>query len=290
MIKLIATDMDGTLLNGNHRISKENLQALQSARQSNIRLVIATGRIIGDVADFIEGYGLDPYYLTMNGAELHDPQRQLLHASYIDPERAKSIYAIMRKYPSIYIEIYTDHGHYSADSRLHTYRGLLQRMREVRPGANLLSNILWSLRNPHYRHLNYLQDLNMLWNKNIRIAKFITFSQDTRLLQNLQNELEQEVPHIAISSSFRTNIEINDAAATKGQALMYLTKRLNIREDEVLVLGDGSNDLSMFQAFPTHATAMGNAIPEMKQAAAKITDDNLHHGVANAIYAMLKKQ
>lgn len=95
MIKLIATDMDGTLLNGNHRVSKENLQALRSACQSDIHLVIATGRIIGDVAAFIEGYGLAPYYLTMNGAELHDPQQQLLHASYIDPERAKSIYAIM---------------------------------------------------------------------------------------------------------------------------------------------------------------------------------------------------
>ena len=58
MIKLIATDMDGTLLDGRHRISSENIAAIRQAQAAGIRFVIATGRIMADVRAFIESYDL----------------------------------------------------------------------------------------------------------------------------------------------------------------------------------------------------------------------------------------
>jgi len=271
--------MDGTLLDGNHQISPENIAAIRAAQQQGIKFVIATGRIMADVQAFIESYGLSPYYLTMNGAELHTPDHTLLHAAYIDHQRSQRIYEIIAMFQRFNLEIYTDRGHFSANSRLKTYRGLLDRMREVRPGTNFLKNFLWSLKNPHFKKLQYIKDFDEFWQSDVNIAKFITFSRAPGKLAALAERLEAEIPHLAISASFR----INDAAATKGNTLKVLTKKLGIAEDEVLVLGDGTNDLSMFEAFPSHATAMENSVAELKQAAAHITKDNLHNGVAAAI-------
>ena len=275
--------MDGTLLDGNHQISLENIAAIRAAQQQGIIFVIATGRIMADVKTFIESYGLSPYYLTMNGAELHAPDHTLLHSVYIDHQRSQKIYEIIAGFQRFNLEIYTDRGHFSANSRLKTYRGLLDRMREVRPGTNFLKNLLWSLKNPHFKKLQYIKDFNEFWQSDVNIAKFITFSRAPGQLAALAERLENEVPGLAISASFRTNIEINDAAATKGNTLRVLTQKLGIAEDEVLVLGDGTNDLSMFKAFPSNATAMENSVAELKQAAAHITKDNLHSGVAAAI-------
>lgn len=287
MIKLIAADMDGTLLDGKHQISDKNIAAIHAAQQKGIRFVIATGRIITDVRTFLESYNLNPYFLTMNGAELHSPDHKLLHAAYIDHERSRKIYDTIFRFHPFNLEIYTDRGHYSANSRFKTYRGLLDRMREVRPGSNFFRNFLWSLQNPHFKKLQYINDPETFWQSDINIAKFITFSRSPDQLAALAEHLESEISGLAISASFRTNIEINDAAATKGNTLKVLTDQLGIAENEVLVLGDGTNDLSMFQAFPTHATAMENAVPELKNAAAHITKDNLHDGVATAIYKFL---
>ena len=287
MIRLIATDMDGTLLDGNHQISPENIAAIRAAQQQGIKFVIATGRIMADVQAFIESYGLAPYYLTMNGAELHAPDHQLLHSAYIDHQRSQKIYEIIAQFQHFNLEIYTDQGHFSANSRLKTYRGLLDRMREVRPGTNFLKNFLWSLKNPHFKKLQYIKDFDEFWQSDINIAKFITFSRAPGRLAALAERLENEVPNLAISASFRTNIEINDAAATKGNTLKVLTKSLGIAEEEVLVLGDGTNDLSMFEAFPSNATAMENGVAKLKEAAAHITKDNLHNGVAAAIQTVL---
>lgn len=287
MIRLIATDMDGTLLDGNHQISPENIAAIREATQRGIKFVIATGRIMADVQGFIESYGLSPYYLTMNGAELHAPDHTLLHSAYIDHERSQKIYEIIASFTRFNLEIYTDRGHFSANSRLKTYRGLLDRMREVRPGTNFFKNFLWSLKNPHFKKLQYIKDFDAFWQSDVNIAKFITFSRAPGKLAALAERLAAEVPDLAISASFRTNIEINDAAATKGNTLNILTQQLGIAEDEVLVLGDGTNDLSMFEAFPTNATAMENGVAELKRAAAHITKDNLHNGVAAAIGEVL---
>ena len=91
---------------------------------------------------------------------------------------------------------------------------------------------------------------------------------------------------LAISSSFVTNIEINDVNATKGRILAKVAEKMGIRKEEVAILGDGSNDYSMFVEFP-NSFAMENAIPEIKEVAKYITASNSDHGVAKAIYRIL---
>lgn len=94
---------------------------------------------------------------------------------------------------------------------------------------------------------------------------------------------------IAVSSSFRDNIEITDITAQKGIILAKVAEKMGFERDEVLVLGDSFNDYSMFTEFK-ESVAMGNAIPEIKEIAKYITDTNDNLGVAKAIYRVLEEQ
>ena len=71
MIKLIASDMDGTLLNSNHKISKENLEAIKKAEEMGVKFAIATGRIYEDVEPLLKENGIKCQCIVLNGGEYH---------------------------------------------------------------------------------------------------------------------------------------------------------------------------------------------------------------------------
>ena len=93
-------------------------------------------------------------------------------------------------------------------------------------------------------------------------------------------------PEIAVSTSIPTNIELNIAAANKGDALLALCDKLGIAREETVAFGDGTNDLSMLRAAGVGA-AMGNADFAVKAAADTVCDDNEHDGVAKFIEGLL---
>ncbi|MDF2564540.1 MAG: HAD-superfamily hydrolase, subfamily [Massilibacillus sp.] len=91
---------------------------------------------------------------------------------------------------------------------------------------------------------------------------------------------------LTVSSSFVTNIEINDMNATKGRILAKVAEKMGIGKEEIAILGDSSNDYSMFAELP-NSFAMENALLEIKKAAKYITASNVDHEVAKAIYHIL---
>ena len=287
MIKLIAADMDGTLLNRDRIIDSRTAAAIMAAQENGVRFVIATGRIFSDVRDFLTPYGLKCEYLTMNGAEYYDDEGICRLGIYIPKPIAKEVYAVLLRHPKFTVEFYTDRGHFSADSRRKTLKGMLRRFaarqKTVLPGFRSLWN---AAHDGHFRRMQYIEDMEAFWESGIQLAKFITFGDTPSEMALLKEELAS-IPGIAVTSSFVTNIEINDQRATKGAALAAYIKELGILPSEVMVLGDGDNDLSMFRAFPENSVAMGNAIPELKEIASAVTEDNNHAGVAQAIEKML---
>ena len=282
MIKLIAADVDGTLLNSHREISGETCRMIREVQRQGIRFAIASGRMYRDICILLQRYGIECECVTMNGAEYFDAQGNCLEGIYFSPEKAQEIYERLRGEKNFAVEIYTNHGCYTADSRLKTFRGLMKRARTFRPNIGTWKSIFHTLRNDHLRKMHYLSDLQELWDRDIQVAKFITFGDEVSQIKALRQKVDR-IDGVAVSASFRTNIEINAAAATKGAILRKIADRAGIREDEVMVIGDGSNDLSMFQAFPTHAAAMANGVREIREAAGFITASNDEDGVARAI-------
>ena len=284
MIKLIAADMDGTLIGNNHKISKENIEAIKIAREKGIEFAIATGRSYEDVKPFLDEYGLKCECVVLNGGEYRDIAGKIVVGIYIDKSIAAKILNIMSKY-DLAVEIYTDDGYYTTNTKEETLKGMIKRAKTFHPDVTDPDEIYRNaINHPHFNKMNYITNLDEFLKSDLNIGKFVSFAESIDEINGLKEELNK-LDGLAISSSFVTNIEVNDVNATKGRILAKVSERMCIRKEEVAILGDGSNDYSMFVEFP-NSFAMENAIPEIKEVAKYITASNSEHGVAKAIYRM----
>ena len=124
----------------------------------------------------------------------------------------------------------------------------------------------------------------------IKIYKVLTSNYEAEdSLIEIKSYVEQELPNLVVTSSFKTNIEVTHKDAQKGIALQYYADTLGISMDEVFAIGDNSNDVSMLK-LAGYSVAMGNANQEAMQTAKYQTDDNKHGGVAKAIQQCLDQQ
>ena len=287
MIKLIASDMDGTLLGNNHDISKENLKAIRKAQSKGIKFAISTGRSYEDVKPFIDKYNLNCQCAALNGGEFIDEDGNVIEGIYIDKDKAREVLNEMHKF-NLFIEIYTDKGYYTTNSKEDTFNGMMKRIETFNPHLKDINEIIdHAKQHPHFIKMNYINDLDEFLNRNIKIGKFISFAETVEEIEKVKEHLK-EIDGLAISSSFQTNIEVNHEDATKGKILLKAAEKMGINRDEVAVFGDGSNDYSMFKEFP-NSFAMGNAIPMIKDASAFITAENTEDGVAKGIYKILEE-
>jgi len=282
MIKFIAADMDGTLINSRHEISAENCHMIKKAQQQNIRFAIATGRLYDDVKLLLDKYGLECECITMNGAEYFNTAGDCIAGIYIEKEKARKIFSMMQKTKKFAIEIYTNKGCYTSSTKFQLFCSMIKRARIYHANFTMLQIFLYLFHNPHFRHMHYIKNIDAFMTSDIKIAKFVSFGDNASEMSAFRKQMER-VDGIAVSASFATNIEINDAAATKGAILKSIAKDAGIERDEVMVIGDGLNDITMFEEFPDHSAGMGNAVPEIKAIASFVTNDNNNSGVGTAI-------
>lgn len=284
MIKLIASDMDGTLLY-DQKISKENIEAIHTAQKKGIKFAIATGRAYEDVKPFLDEYGLTCECVVLNGGEYRDSAGAIVEGIYIDKSLVTEIVSILSE-DNLAVELYTNDGFYTTNTEKEILDSMVKRSKIFRPHLIDPNEIYQNaLHHPHFVKMKYITNVDEFLKSNVEIGKFISFADSADELQRPREKLNK-LEGIAVSASFTTNIEINDRYATKGRILAKAAARMGIKKDEVAILGDGFNDYSMFVEFP-NSYAMENAIPEIKEISKYITASNVEHGVAKAIYRML---
>ena len=132
-----------------------------------------------------------------------------------------------------------------------------------------------------------LPDYAALRENNVPIGKMFLFSEDVEMLQEIKKELDKN-KNLAVSSSLKTNLEVTHIRAQKGPVLKRYIESLGYTMDEVMVLGDSLNDLSMMEMDFGATVAMENADEEIKAVAKYITKSNEDDGVAYVIDEMIK--
>jgi Cof subfamily protein (haloacid dehalogenase superfamily) len=284
MIKLIVSDMDGTLLNSKHKISKENLEAIKKAEEIGIKFAIATGRMYEDVKPLLEESDLKCQCVVLNGGEYIDEEGNVLDGIYIEKEKASEIIDMIIK-EKIVAEIYTNDGLYSVNTKEESLTEVAYRIMAFDPQTSFEDAIKIAKTHPHFMKLKYVENIDEFLNSSVKIGKFVAFYNDEETTLNVKKKLES-IGGLAIASTFTKNIEINNKNAQKGLILAKVVKKMGIGKHEVMVIGDSFNDYSMFREF-TESFAMENAAPEIKKVAKYITDTNDNAGVAKAIYKCL---
>ncbi|MCJ1662819.1 Cof-type HAD-IIB family hydrolase [Staphylococcus sp. NRL 18/288] len=287
MIKLIATDMDGTLLNAAHEISQENIDAIKYAQSQGITVVIATGRAFYEASTPIVDTDLVVPYICLNGAEVRDESHNIMSTSHLNHELVERIKSILNK-DNVYYQIYTNRGIYTEDPTrdLDIYIDIAKQAGQEADVEKIKAGIKKRIDNGSLKVVNSYEDIEDVPGE--LIMKVLAFNPDLEKIKAIGAELAA-IPSLAISSSSRGNLEITHSEAQKGIALETIANKLNIDLQDVMALGDNLNDASMLERVG-YPVAMENAIPEVKAIAKYVTDTNENSGVGKAIMKFLKEE
>lgn len=288
MIKVIASDMDGTLLGGDHKIAPETLDAIHRAQGSGIRFILATGRNFQGTVSALDGLDLTCDYLVSSGAEVRNQEQQVVSRIDMDLDICEDIYELLKSYPVTLI-FSTDWYEYQIGTYEEVERNSLAHMKLF--FLNLTDEEI--RQNELYRSMEektkVIPDFDTLRKENVPIYKIMFILDDTEKIARMKGALENN-PEIAVASSFPNNLEITNVRAQKGLVLKEYIESLGYTMDEVMVFGDSMNDYSMLSMDFGATIAMDNAEPEIKAAAKHITKSNEELGVAYAINELLKRQ
>lgn len=267
-IKLILSDLDGTLLTHDKQISPRTREALERAAHLGIHFVPSTGRFYDGIPQVVRELPFVRYAITVNGAQIYDAQeKKILRRAEISPQEADKVFARLRELPVIYDSFIDGWGY--MDEAL--YARIDEFIQDPR-----VNRMVKELRKPVPSLRRYVQE------NDTPVQKIQMFFKDMDLRKDVWAQLIREFPNMSITSSIENNVELNDLHASKGEALAFLAAHLGIDIQDTMSFGDGSNDLSMIKAAGI-GVAMENADPSLKAAADLITDTNDRDGVAQAI-------
>ncbi|XJZ27210.1 Cof-type HAD-IIB family hydrolase [Bacillota bacterium Lsc_1132] len=284
MIKCIATDMDGTLLNSTaKKITDENRDAILKAQSQGIEVVIATGRSYDEVDSLLEEAGLQCPVICVNGAELRSKEGEIVSATPLAKQDAADA-AMLLKENGVYFEVYTDKGKFTNDPKK-SVSIIVDIAVSANPDASYEEMIHFA--EERVKTIHQVNDYQELFaNEDYQIYKFLAFSFDAEKLAKVSKELGN-IEALAVSSSGHENLEITNQQAQKGIALEAFVKAKGISLSETMAIGDNFNDVSMFKK-AGRSVAMGNASQMIKDLCDFVTDTNEESGVAKAILTVLE--
>lgn len=276
-IRLVALDLDGTLLDDRKQISPRALAAFDEAAKRGIVIAVASGRPLAAMPEILTGRAYVRYYILLNGSLVWDAmKKENLRVVGIGSEDAQAVMDELDRTEELYS--CAVNGVYCMDSALYdkieeyipSYGPLLRIMKETRRSV------------PHMRE----------WLRQDQSAVVLHISaefRDLTLRAATMERLKTRFPRLNVVASTPRNIEINAGEAGKGEALRFLSERLAIRREEVMAFGDSLNDISMLR-YAGVGVAMGNAAPEVKAAADRMTAANTEDGVARELERVLRAE
>ena len=267
-IRLIALDLDGTLLNSEKQLSPVNRAALEQAASQGIHIVPTTGRFYGGMPDFIRALPYLRYVITINGAQCADLQTgAVLYKAELPWQQAVDIMTFLDGFPVIYDCYQRNDAWMTAAQK--------ERIDSVVSDPHYCK-MLHELRKP----VSELKETLNMRQEGVQKIQFFTNRPEIRAF--LMEELPKRFPDLCVSSSMAQNVEINQKDANKGQALLALSAHLGLNRSQTLAFGDGLNDLSMLEQAGIGA-AMENASEAVKAHADYITLSCDADGVAAGI-------
>lgn len=270
--RLIAFDLDGTLVNSQKVLTARTYRALLRAHERGILLVPATGRIFPGTPGSLRNAPFAHYFIAVNGALAYDAHTDTaLYEAPIPYELAMRALDYMLTLPALYDCYFDNQGYMNRD--------MLARIPEFVPDE-AVRQLMYSTRVP----VDDLYSLVKARGGGLQKMQLHFTDMDERARQ--LRELPLRFPGLVTTTSIPDNIEINSADATKGKALSALCAALGIPIADTVAFGDGSNDCSMLSA-AGRGIAMANACEEAKHCADEICPDNDSDGAAQWIEALL---
>lgn len=266
-IKLVALDMDGTLMNSKSLLSQGNQAVLEKAMKAGIYIVPATGRVYSTLPEAVKNLPGVKYVLSSNGAAVYRVgEASPIYTNFMSKQKALEIFHAIEGVSCIkefYVEGY---GYFE--------QSILQKIdtfdipEAFRQFYGIQKKTVESIQTLLQSDIKGVEKINLPW---------ITAQTRAELLKCLSS-----IEGIALTSSIGQNIEINRKGANKGDGLKGLCDVIGLDMSQVMAIGDSANDLEMIQE-AGWGVAMANGEKQIKEIADFITLSNDEDGVGYAI-------
>ena len=247
MVQIIASDMDGTLLNDKMVISKRNAAAVKEAQKQGVHFIVSTGRAYDEVKPLITEAGFNCPMITLNGAFVLDENGKEISAAPIPDSIAKKIMLTLKK-NGLYFEVITAKG-VCSDNKAKRIENFAELLASISPDTPYKLAVTLASARMELMNINYVDNyMDLVDDPKTVIGKIVVFSPEgQKVLGPIKDELSKN-DNLVITSSGPGNIEINHVNAQKGVALQAYADSLNIPMDNVMAIGDNNNDVSMLKA------------------------------------------
>ena len=266
-IRLIALDLDGTLLDSHKQLTERNRRALEACIARGIYIVPCTGRTASGIPEAVTCIPGIRYAITVNGGMIEDMKTgEVLDRHLLDKETALDVIGLVTDRHVMY-DASIDGCGISEDrfyNHLEEYHISPEIQKLIKMTRRTVPNII-----------EYVKQ----WEGEIDKVNF--FFSDMEERAEIRELLERR-SDILVSSSLSNNLEINAPGAAKGEGLLRLASILGLKQEETMACGDGDNDLSMIRMAGI-GVAMSNGEPDLKKIADYVTESNDESGVALAI-------
>lgn len=260
-IKLVVSDMDGTLLNSKGKVSPKFFQLFSKLQQHNIQFCAASGRQFNSIIDKLEVIENDIYIIAENGANVKY-QNQNIHQILLDPDVATKAIFALRQNPDAHIVLCTDNGAF-VESKNEKF---IHHFQEYYTNYHLVDDLLEHIKTEAI----------------FKIAVYHFTSSEKYLypsVQHLKNDCLLKISGLHW-------LDISNENANKGNALQLLQQKLNIKKEETIAIGDYHNDIEMMQQSGI-SFAVANAHDDIKKIATFTTTSNDDFGVENVLEQVL---
>lgn len=262
-IKLIAIDLDATLLNSHHQVTDAVKNAIQLAKEKGVHIVLASGRPYSGIAPFLQQLELDNshcYCISNNGSVIHKAHNgEHLVEDLLEFADYQFFESLSREI-GVHMHALADNSIYTANKHIH-----------------------------HYTVVDaYLTNTPLIYcpveemDRQLSFTKLMMIDHPEVLSERINYIPEDTFDSYSLVRTSPYFLEIYNKTVSKGQALKTLADKLGITHDKIMSIGDHNNDIQMLE-YASMSVAMGNAAEHIQKIAKFVTGTNDEDGVATAI-------
>lgn len=267
MFKMIAIDLDGTLLNSDKEISQENIEYIKYAIEKGIKVLICSGRIYTGAKVFAEQLSIEGPMIVCNGAMIRDAKTgKAYYRNMLSKEDCMKVVDLLKK-EDIYFHTYIDDVMY-AEKLDYAALYYMIKSKDLTSDLRIDVKVVESVKEIISQHSE-------------DPAKIVVMSSESDKLSRVRRFVE-EISSIEVVSSNYDNFEVVNRGVSKGKALEIISQMYSVSREEIIAIGDNENDCSMLE-YAGFSVAMGNAEDRVKNMCDFVTLSNDENGVAHTI-------
>lgn len=290
MYKLVAIDLDGTMLNSYGIVTENTKKAIKEVIRQGNEVIIASGRPIDSIKAIAKEIGSDHYFIAGNGALIYDIKKdEVIYEKYMSKQKVLEIIKICEE-NSITYNVYTDKTILATSLKynvLYYYKENLKKEENKKTNINLVKDMYEYVKNmkeEKFLKITICDENKFVFHSIIKKIKKISEIEVLDVSHMSRKMIKQGTEDIPIEYYYT---EISLANVDKWNAIEFLIKRLNIKPEEVMAIGDNINDKKMIEN-AGWGVAMQGSTPVVTTVANEITQSNNNEGVAKILQRYYK--